>query len=309
MPGGMPDLVHIDNVYGTNQQRWKNAFDWLCEEGLLVFLVSNEWSKCYIPETEWLVTHLQNLGYPVNILTTDRANEIEFRDHSLWLNNKKIGTIWRQFPIFETKGKLANIVLAAYKGWVRMVPEFAHFGNKAWFSVFRSHNSFYKNSLEAKTFEILDKVLPHSYIVNRESNPFPVTINGVAINSIANLRELSQEGRDHLVLKICGANNMAARSYGVLMGVGIDSKDWKDWIDQRMALGQPFVIQRRLEAGIAKIPVRNTSTGLDELFSCRILARPWSFNGQLVSVHGCAVPSYLYRVHGMVDMAVVPFAL
>jgi hypothetical protein len=53
----------------------------------------------------------------------------------------------------------------------------------------------------------------------------------------------------------------------------------------------------------------NTKTGHPELFSCRILARPWSFNGELVSVHGCAVPSYLYRVHGMVDMAVVPFTI
>jgi len=309
MPGGMPELVHIDNVYGINEKRWQEAFNWLCQDGSLLFLVSHEWSKCYIPETEWLVGHLKRLGYPVEILTTDRVEEIEFRNSGLFFQDKKIGTIWRQFPIFETKGMLEKIVMVAYNGLVRLIPEFAHFGNKAWFSVFRSYEKFYRNELSSEAFEILDKVLPYSYIVDGINNPFPIIVNGVNIDSLEELKNLPQASRDSLVLKICGANNLAARSYGVLMGIGIEHTDWESWINLRISFKQPFVIQRRLNAGTARIPVMNTKTSHPELFSCRILARPWSFNKQLVSVHGCAVPSYLYRVHGMVDMAVVPFAI
>jgi hypothetical protein len=309
MPGGMPELVHIDNVYGINQDRWKRAFDWLCGKGRLVFLVSHAWSMCYIPETEWLVGHLNRLGYPVDLLTTDRLNEIELRTDGLYFKRERIGTIWRQFPIFETRGKLVDIVMAAREGRVRLVPEFAHFGNKAWFSVFRSRKEYYAQALNGH-FQILDQVLPHSFIVDGDGNAsFPMKIGEFSIGSMEDLKNASQPMRDGMVLKICGANNLAARSYGVLMGVGIDQNEWIAWIDTRRAERQPFVVQRRLESGIARIPVMNVKTNLPELFTCRIMARPWSFNGEPVSIHGCAVPSYLYRVHGMVDMAVVPFAL
>ena len=308
MPGGLPDLVHLDHVYGINQDRWAEAFNWLCQEGPLVFVVSHEWSECYIPQTTWLVEHLQSLGYPARILTTDQIERIQIRNDGLYLNEERIGTIWRQFPIFEVQGHLANIVMASYEGKVRMVPELAHFGNKAWFSVFRSHEAFYKSRMEGEVFDLLDKVLPHSYAIDADHNPFPIVMPELTIPSLEALKNLPEAKRDWLVLKVCGANNLAARSYGVLMGMGIKQQDWAQWIDDRMSSGQPFVVQTRLQQGVGRIPVMNTKTGIAELFSCRVLARPWTINGKLVSVHGCAVPSQFYKVHGMVDMAVVPFA-
>ncbi|MBP6866147.1 MAG: hypothetical protein KBC12_01230 [Candidatus Pacebacteria bacterium] len=310
MPGGLPDLVHLDHVYGINQDRWKTAFDWLCQEGPLVFLVSHQWSECYIPQTKWLVGHLQSLGYPVSILTTEQVDQIKVKEDGVYFGvfeEERIGTIWRQFPIFEVKGHLADIVMASYDGKVRMVPELAHFGNKAWFSVFRSHEAFYKSRMQPEVFDLLDKVLPHSYAIDAEHNPFPIIMPELEIPSLEALKNLSGEKRDWLVLKVCGANNLAARSYGVLMGMGIKQEDWVRWIEDRMNSGQPFVVQTRLQQGVGRIPVMNTKTGQSELFSCRVLARPWTINGKLVSVHGCAVPSQFYKVHGMVDMAVVPF--
>lgn len=328
MPGGMPELVHIDATYGINEDRWKRAFDWLCQKGSLLFLVSYEWSSCYIPETEWLVGHMKRLGYPVGILTTDRVEEIEFRSPEvhegqyvfgdepaakgeLYFQSERIGTIWRQFPIFETRGRLEDVVIAASEGMVRLIPEFAHFGNKSWFSIFRSHEAFYRGSLDPDTFEILDAVLPHSYIVGGDGQAaYPFTVNGYEVGSFEELKHgLPQEARDHMVLKICGANNLAARSYGVLMGKGIKEGEWSSWISDRCFAKQPFIVQRRLDPGTVRLPVMNLKTGSPELFSCRVLARPWSVNGELVSVHGTAAPSHLWKVHGMVDMAVVPFAI
>jgi hypothetical protein len=310
MPGGMPELVHIDVTYGINAKRWEKAFNWLCKDGPLVFLVSSQWSKCYIPETAWLVGHLQELGYPVKILTTDKIDEIEFRAEGLFLGGERIGTIWRQFPIFETRGKVADVVMAAHEGRVRLVPEFAHFGNKSWFSVFRSHEAFYRSAMDGATFQLLSEVLPQSYIVGELGGAsFPIVVDSNEIRNVAELKRLPEEMRNRIVLKVCGANNLAARSYGVLMGNGIDAGEWAAWIDERLRAEQPFIVQHRLESGVVRLPVLNSKTNLAELFSCRILARPWSVNEELVSMHGCAVPSYLFRVHGMVDMAVVPFVL
>jgi hypothetical protein len=311
MPGGMPELVHLDHVYGINQHRWKRAFEWLCRDGRLVFLVSHLWSKCYVPETEWLVGHMQRMGYPVDLVTTDQLDRLT-SEHDGWhLAGERVGTIWRQFPIFEVSGKLAYIVASAYQGEVRMFPEFAHFGNKTWFSLFRSHEDFYRKALDAKTFGILDEVIPHSYMVAMNGkSPFPIVMpGGIRFDCWADLMKANQLCRDRMVLKMTGANNKTARSYGVLMGVGIGADDWAKWLWERQQQGQPFLVQNRVEAGNAKVPVYNTKTQLAELFGCRILARPWSIDDRLVSVHGCAVPDHLYKVHGMTAMAVVPFAI
>ena len=218
---------------------------------------------------------------------------------------ERVGTIWRQFPIFETTDKLAELVVAAKEGLVRMLPEFAHFGNKAWFSIFRREEKFFREVLDAAAFKLLDEILPDSHLVTSEYS-LPCQVAGERIENLQELLELPEEIRDKLVLKISGANPLSSRSYGVLMGVGLSKATWRRWIGERVETGQPFIIQRRLESSVTRVPVQNVKTGCPEFFGCRILLRPWSVNGKLVSAAAFAVPSDTTRVHGRVDMAVLP---
>jgi len=305
MPGGFPELVHIDLAYGVNQDRWRRCFDWLFRDGPVLFLVSHEWSKCYVTETAWLVEHLRGCGYPVLLRTTDRIADVVTGPDGVTCAGERVGTIWRQFPVFETAGALVDIVAAARNGKVRLVPEFASWGNKVWFSLFRKHAAFFRKALDPATVAILEEVLPASHLVCSASS-FPGRADGVAIGSMTELLNLAEETRDRLVLKVCGANTLAARSYGVLMGKGLSRDTWQRWINERLSLAQPFIIQRRIDTGIAQLPVQNTARGCAELFSCRVLLRPWVVGGEIVSVSGCAVPSNTLRVHGRVDMAVLP---
>lgn len=305
MPGGFAELAHIDHAYGVNQDRWQRCFEWLAKEGPVLFLVSHAWSKVYIPEVQWLVGYLQTQGYPAYFLATDRLEELSFRTNGVYYEGKRIGTIWRQFPIFETTGRLEEVVIAAQDSRVRLVPEFAHFGNKVWFSLFWKYQEFFQTWLGEETHTLLQEVLPDSSLVVSEKS-FPCVVAGKTIGSIHALRELAEDGRNSLVLKICGANTLAARSYGVLMGHGLTQRTWQDWIDERIGNRQPFIIQRRVEAGIAEVAVKNTARNHPELFSCKILLRPWLVGDEIVSVHACAVPSNTLRVHGRVDMAVLP---
>ncbi|MBI3442607.1 MAG: hypothetical protein HY007_02480 [Candidatus Sungbacteria bacterium] len=308
MPGGFPEVVHMDAVYGINQAQWQSCFDWLTSKGLLLFVVSHDWSKCYIPEMRWLVEHLRSRGYNAQMITTDSLDEVSVTSSGVSFRHESVGTIWRQFPIFETRGMLAELVKSAASGAVRMVPEFAHFGNKVWFSIFRSHAGFFRRELSPMDYAILDDVLPDSSVID-SSHSFPCTVDGIAFDRLNDLLNAPEKVRDSLVLKICGANALSARSYGVLMGHGLDLADWQEWIRAHLHDKQPIIIQRRLETGVARIPVQNLNRNAAELFSCRILFRPWVVNGKVISVSGCAVPSNTLRVHGRVDMAMLPVQL
>ena len=308
MPGGMPELALLDLAYGINADAWKAFYDWLTSSGPLVFLVSHEWSKCYIPEVTWLVEHIQKLGYDARLLTTDRLDELQLTADGVYHNGDRVGTIWRQFPIFETVGKLADLVLLARDGIVRMYPEWAHFGNKAWFHLFWKHQDRYAKLLSESDLSLLRGTIPESHFVNGAQS-FPFTVNGILIESPHKLASLPETERDQLVLKVCGANDQAARSYGVLMGKGIKSSDWSEWVLSRVRDGEPFLVQKMFNTGVVQVPVWHTKQSIGQLFRCKILMRPWVVNGNVLSIHACMVPHTVHKVHGMVSMAVGPVQL
>ncbi|GEM_PF-2013137 len=305
MPGGFPDLAHMDAVYGLNEDRWTRCWNWFTERGMLLFLVSHDWSKSYIEVTKWLVENLKAKGYPVALMTTDAMDELSVDHDGVHFAGERVGTIWRQFPIFETRGKLIDLVAAAKTGTVRMIPEFAHFGNKVWFSLFRKHAGFFRETIPSDLFTLLEEILPGSVLV-RSANDFPATIAGTRVESLAEFCTLPEALREKVVMKVCGANTDAARSKGVRMGDELAGDKWGEWIKDRATAGQPFIVQERLRTSIERVAVKNMKRKCGEIFDCRILIRPWSLNGELVGADGCAVPFIYERMHGMVDMARFP---
>ncbi len=305
MPGGFAEAVHIDVVYGINQERWYACFRELTERGPLLFLVSDQWSQCYIEDFRWLAAYLQSLGYPVSFAATSELDDLDITPAGVSFRGAKVETIWRQFPVFETVGRLADLVRLASAGKIRMIPEFAHYGNKAWYAIFRKCRCIFAETLDPQHLRLLDEVMPDSHLI-ADGTSLPCRVAGEYIADLDRLRCLPPEIRNRLVLKVCGANVVSARSYGLLMGHGLKDRDWQEWINERLELGQPFIIQRRVETAVITLPVQNISRGVPELFGCRIMLRPWTLNGQLISASAIAVPSNTERVHGLVDMAVLP---
>ncbi|MBI4224957.1 MAG: hypothetical protein HY617_01355 [Candidatus Sungbacteria bacterium] len=301
MPGGFGELVHLDHSYGVNQDRWHACFSSLTSCGGLLFVVSDRWSECYIEETRWLAAHMRHLGYDARVATTAELCDMTIGSDVRFCG-APVGTVWRLFPIFETDGKLAELVRAAHDGKVRMIPEFAHFGNKVWFSLFRKFEQFFRQHLSDKLYAFLSELLPDSHLIVTGAE-FPCSVAGFEIKNLHALYELPRDMRDNLVLKVCGANPLTARSYGVLMGHGLRQDQWKQWIGERIRANQPFIVQRRVPTAVMQLPVRNTKNNRPELFSCRVLVRPWVIDGLLVSASCVAVPSDTMRVHGRVDMA------
>jgi len=306
MPGGFADLAHVDIAYRINQEAWTWCFDWLTSEGPLLFVVSDDWSAPYITVTKWLAEEMQKRGYEARMVTTKELDQLTITSDGVYLRDLKVGTIWRQFPVFETTGKLAELVFAAQDGHVRMVPEFAHFGSKTWFSLYWRYEEFFAERLTAEDIEIIHSMIPQSHLVAFERNDFPFTVAGKRIRMLEDLINLDAEGRDKLVLKITGANRQSARSYGVFMGHARNEQDWRAWLLDRIKSNEPFIVQQRFETSIETIGVWNTQMKAAEVFRCRVLLRPWVVGGRLVSSHNCCTPSYTTKIHGMTDMAVQP---
>jgi hypothetical protein len=324
MPGGLPGAIHIDQSYATNLAQWDRALSWLCDPGLLVFVVSSAWSQCYITETKWLVQELQRRGHQAKIVITEELNRMQITDSGVSCDGKPVATIWRQFPIFETEGKLTELVLAAHSGLVRMVPEFAHYGNKAWFSLFRSHLDEFRQIITTgsygayegddapvhqavegeKLFNLLLQILPDSHLILDQSS-FPLRVSGIEIESYQELYTLSQEARNRLVLKITGANPFSARSYGVFMGHNMPLEAWQKWLSTERE-GFPFIVQESLDTKVVQVPVHDIKLGYAKTMSSRILVRPWALGNELVTAQVTAVPSYTRRAHGMVSMSLMP---
>lgn len=306
MPGGFMDLVHVDNAYRINQGHWQWCFDWLCSEGPLLFVVSDHWSACYIDGTRWLVEHLRSMGREVMMVTSKGLDRVTVAGNGVYCDGVRVGTIWRQFPVFETRGKLADLVFASQHGLVRMVPEFAHFGNKTWFSLFRKHEKWFREELGEEQFAIIDRLLPHSSLVTFSEQDFPVVIGERLIASFGQLVDVDKATRDKLVLKVTGANDQAARSYGVFIGAARKQTEWMKWLMDRHERKEPFIIQERFNTSIESIGVKNLASGAAEVFRCRVLLRPWVVGDRLISSHTCCTPQDSTKVHGRVDMAIQP---
>ncbi len=306
MPGGFADLIHVDKAYGIHQEAWTWCFDWLTAEGPLLFVVSDDWSAPYITVTRWLAAEMRERGYEAQMVTTADLERVAVKPEGVYLDELKIGTIWRQFPVFETTGKLADLVFAAQDGLVRMVPEFAHYGSKTWFSLFWRYREFFAARLTPVQMEIIQTMIPESHVIAYGPSDFPFTMAGKRINGYNDLLDLDADGRNELVLKITGANRQSARSYGVFMGHARNQQDWKTWLTERRQAGEAFIVQRRFETSIETIGVWNTQMKAAEVFRCRVLLRPWVVGGRLVSSHNCCTPSYTTKIHGMTEMAVQP---
>lgn len=332
MPGGLVDAYWLDRSYGVNQERWKRALEYLTANGPLVFVVSDDWGRPYIPEVRWFVAHLREQGYAAHVLTTSEAEQLDVGARGVYMETGRVGTIYRLFPIFEAKGVLADIVRAASDGLVRLVPELASWGNKSWFAVFWQELDYFRSNLSSEVFELLCQTIPSSTVASARSwfpdytfleDDFPqaVVVDGekLEVESYDHLLALPKRRRGKLVLKAAGAHRKAARSYGVVIGRSHKNSSrmqWEKAIDGLFALGAPVVMQAYSQPTTHQLPLWSvlgsggmSSPEFDPEFDSRVLLRPWSIGGELVTCTAFVSHSSVHKLHGTTRGAQVPLDL
>jgi len=312
MPGGFGSTAYYDLKYKVNQSRWQRCLEQMTAQGMLLVLVSNQRCACYLTEMQWFADHYAS-KFPVKLITTQDADSITINSDHVSYQGDKIDTVWRLFPTYEATGPLIDIVRAAQDGLVKLVPEFSHFCNKSWFSLFRHHLSFFQETLAPDDFAQLDQLLPDSRLVRCPADPnstdFPCRVAGFEFGGLEALRNLPVKDHSQLVLKLTGDNPSTSRSWGVLMGRDITTDKWTEWIDERVAANQPFIIQQNVDTAILHMPVLNTWLESGEMFRCRALLRPFMYNGATLTAPAFLIPANSYRAHGRTDMALGPIDL
>jgi hypothetical protein len=312
MPGGLVHAYWLDRAYGVNQRRWNHALRWLTANGPLVFAVSAQWSAPYVQEITWFVQHLRQRGFDVHMVTSAQTSGLKVTWRGVFLNGKKIGTVWRLFPVFEAHGPFASLVKAASKGKVRLVPELASWGNKAWMGVFWEERSYFQRAMTPHTFSQLSQLVPYTRLVTSNSG-FPSAIrdrgNLVRIDNFDALQAIPTRLRKQVVVKATGAHDRAARSFGVAIGTSSSGTRWAETLSQMLKLDAPLAVQEYRPPRRVDIPVWSVLSGrpvLENPFNGKLLIRPWAIGGELVSATGFLTVPDTTKLHGTTTGAEIP---
>jgi hypothetical protein len=309
MPGGVVHGYWLDYAYGINQPRWEACLSYLTNRGPLVFVVSDNWSQVYLRDTIWFAQHLTARGYPAAVVSTNEVGRrLRVNPRSVTLDGRPVGTIWRLFPIFEATGPLVPLIQAASDGIVRLVPEFASWGNKTWFAIFWQEQDFFSRHISHHSMRILQRALPYSVIANT-GRPFEFTLaKGTKLHfaRFEDLLGLSQGPRRDMVVKVGGANLKSARSYGVVLGESISTKNWVAGLTHLTHLGAPIILQQFHEPARFDLQVLNVLNGSNQIeqYPARLLLRPWVIGGHLAGCTGIASESR--RLHGSTGSCQIP---
>lgn len=312
MPGGLVHAYWLDRAYGVNQGRWDQALRWLTQNGPLVFAVSTEWSAPYLHEITWFVQHLAQRGFDVHLVTSKDANRLRVGWRGAFLDGRKIATVWRLFPIFEAQGAFAPLVKAASQGKIRLVPELASWGNKAWMGVFWEQRDYFRNTMNPQAFQQLSQLAPYTRLVTQDDGfPSAIRDNGglVRIDSFDALKGIPTRRRKQLVVKTAGAHNRAARSHGVVIGTSATGTRWAEALDQMAKVGAPLAVQEYRSPRRVDIPVWSVLGArptLENPFTGKLLIRPWAIGGQLVSATAFLTVPNTTKLHGTTTGAEIP---
>lgn len=307
-PGGLGLAYLYDLIYGVNEERWYEVWKHLTAEGKLLFVVSDDWSASYHVEIRWLAERLRNEGHDVEFLSTASLERLAVQDQQVLIDGEIVGTVFRLFPIFETKGKLADIVRAADRGVVRLVPEFSSWGNKTWFALFGEHKDFFRQQMNEESFTLLESVLPQTVLVQNGTFSAPFTVGDIVIDNIEQLGSVTKTTRRKLLVKVTGANRQAARSYGVRIGSAFSSgAEFQRHLAMLQDEEVPFLVQSYVKGREYRLPAYSvlSGSGATEEFRCRVIVRPWSIGGMNVGL-ATASPVTSSMIHGTTASAFVP---
>lgn len=312
MPGGLVHAYWLDHVYGINQPQWRQALQLLTAHGPLVFAVSTQWSAPYLQEITWFAQHLTQRGFNAYVVTDRDAHRLDVGRRGVRIDGKKVGTVWRLFPVFEAHGAFSRVVEAANHGRVRLVPELASWGNKAWMGIFWEYQDFFRQAMHPTSFALLGQLIPYSRLVGRTSGfPTAVRLHGqlAPLDDLDALRTLPNRQRKHVVVKTAGAHDRAARSHGVAIGGSVTGTRWGGLLDAMLDFGAPLVVQEYHSPKRVDIPVVSVLSGQPQLenpFTGKLLIRPWVIEGRLVSATAFFTAPDTSKLHGTTTGAEIP---
>lgn len=225
VPGGIGLTAWLNEIYASEGfavvggNGIDKGFGALVSGGEIV--ISRE-AGDYRPEMEWMAARIGA-----------RVTEAENLPEDL---GEKIYRFFELFDLPNLPGAMDLIRDAAEGRRTMTPPPKPWIEEKLWFALFwlRPLADFWRRELGDKHFLALQKVIPHTWLMDPEPLPATAVYPGLEIQSWDELKKFSQRERE-LVLKISGFSELAWGSRSVRVGQDMSQEDWSAAVDEALA--------------------------------------------------------------------------
>lgn len=250
VPGGIGLTAWFQKVYEARGDML-SGFESILT-GYAAVVISEEASD-YLPEMQWLAS--EGSGWKVC-----RPNDLNYRDDEVWLDGRKVDTIYRFFELFDLPNiPNADLLISAAKAKkVKVTPPLKpQLEEKLWFALFWFPQlaEFWHRELGERYFRDLKKIVPFTWLLDPTPLPPHAVISQLEIQDWRQLEGFTQKQRD-LILKISGFSERAWGSRGVFLGSDMSSDQWKIVVTE--ALGEfhqhPHILQRFAKTSVVEHP-------------------------------------------------------
>lgn len=251
----------------------------------------------YRPEMEWMASRAGSRVVDAENLPDDLA-----------------GNFYRFFELFDLPNIPASMDLlreVAGGGRAMTPPPKPWIEEKLWFALFwlRPLSDFWRRELGEKHFLALQRVIPHTWLMDPQPLPPTGVYPGLEIQNWDELKKFSQKERE-LVLKISGFSELAWGSRSVKVGQDLSHEDWARAVDQALADWErhPWILQRFHQARVVEMDYAQGGQVLR--MKGRVRLCPYYFCGEretrLGGVLATVCPADKKLLHGMKDAVLAP---
>ena len=306
VPGGIGATTWLQETYasffpetiGGNsgmKQNWQTIFP----EGDIV--ISQE-ANTYRPEMEWL-----NHDTP----------QIKIHTAENYFANGR--PIYRFFELFD----LPNLPHAPQwfetllQGNTPITPPLKpYLEEKMWLAFFwmKPLQSYWRMELGEKNFQLLQQIIPYTWLLNPEPLPPQAVHPRLDIQSWEELFTFSQKQR-RLVVKVSGFSPNAWGSRGVFFGHDLSAGEWKQVVQNALNefSTQPHILQVFETSQTLSTPYLDETTQTIQTMPSRARLCPYYFvdnqdRANLGGVLATLVPSDKKAIHGMRDAVMTTVA-
>ncbi|MFI3244299.1 MAG: hypothetical protein R3Y56_08610 [Akkermansia sp.] len=310
VPGGMGITHFLNSLYAAagfdeligGAAGMLKGFQCAYPEGRAIAI--SEESSDYEPEMRYFA-HELGAGY-----RCVKAEELDGQEEQ--------EPLYRFFELFDTEQIPAARPLlerCANGGLALDPPPIPHLEEKAWLALFHQPalQSWWRQNLRGTHREILQELIPHSWLLDATPLPPHAVLPWLNLNSWQDVGQLSQKER-RLVLKISGFNEQAWGARGVYIGHDMPAAEWRQRIQEALDAQdqQCWVMQDFKEGLIIQHPYYDRETGEIKSMRGRVRLCPYYFrspDGKQCQLGGCLatiVPADKKKIHGMRDAILVP---
>ncbi|MGB0910624.1 MAG: hypothetical protein ACPGYT_09695 [Nitrospirales bacterium] len=289
---------------------------------LVVAIVVSDESESYRTEMQWLANELNGQG-----LTTACADprDLHFTEDGLFLpghfGERAVSVVYRFFELFDLLNvpKSELVMYAAKKGLTVVTPPYKPWLEEKLAFALLHHpmlEQYWTSHLPGETFQVLKRLMPHTWILDPRPIPPMGLIPGLKLGSqpISDWRMLgtaTQKERQYVV-KPSGFSELAWGSRGVSIGHDLSQPEWVRALETGLDSFShtPYILQEFHKGRLYSVDYFQEDKEKWTTMEGRARLSPYYFvdgeEAKLAGILATVCPKDKKIIHGMRDAVMMP---